>query len=199
MMPGSKKLLLVAWLMMPPGMAWADFQVEHIGQADGATSLLLQPPVAFLSREPATVMFPGPHDASRLGFSMGYTDAGFTPDLSPADSRSLLPLTQESRFSATAVGELAISERIGVFGKFGLRYAANDSLLPAYLNNGRETMQQMDQRYGVGLNVRASEVLSLHFEWERYALGGTGAELTNSGWDPWRERDVFGAGLRLGF
>lgn len=194
MRSGPMKRLAVA-LMMLPGISWADYLADRIGQAEGATSLLLQPPVAFLSREPVTVIFPGPHGTARLGVSMSYTDADTLNDhYHPAPS----PPDRNRHISATAGGEVAVSERIGVFGKFGLRYSTNDVFSPAQ-SEGAGSVQQLDHRYGIGMSVRASEVLSLHFEWERYVQGGAaGADLSQSYWDPWKEKSVFGAGLRFG-
>lgn len=195
---GLLKMLALAWLILP-GMAWADFLAERIGQANGTGSLLIQPPVAIPSHEPLLLMFSGPYDATRLGLAMDYsngaaeTDVPFRPSLTPQ------PLKQ--RLFATAVGEVSLSERIGLFGKFGLRYSTDESTPVHSMITGMAELQQLDQRYGVGLSVRASQVLSLRFEWERYAPGaaGSGAEYIMSDWDPWKEKNVFGAGLRLGF
>jgi len=199
MRSGLMKLLAIAMLMLP-GITWADFLEEHIGQAAGANSLLLQPAMAFAGWEPITVMFPGPYDATRFGLAMSYTAGSpFGPPSVEANSLTLSDPTK--RFAATAIGELTISERVGVFGKFGLRYSSNDVLASTNLTNGAGYLQQVDQRYGVGVNVRASEVLSLQFEWERHSPGGigVGAGLTKSDWDPWKEKNVFGAGVRFGF
>lgn len=198
MMSVPKKLLAVALLMLP-GMVWAAYQAEEIGQADGATSLLIQPPVAFLSREPAPLMFPGPYDATELGFSMSYNDDAYSLD-SPLSS-SLIPQTHPKRFAATAVGGLAISQRIGLFGKFGLRYSSNGGALSSASFSEGASTQQLAHRYGLGVNVKASQVLSLQFQWERFGPAGVGvgADPTKWEWDPWKEKNVFGAGLRLGF
>lgn len=194
MMSGPNKLLVMA-LLIVPGMAWADFLAERIGQGSGATSLLLQPQVAFLSREPALLVFP--YGTTRLGLSMSYSDDSFD---NPADL-PLVPLVQQRRVSAMAVGELTINERIALFGKFGLRYPAGGVPLPVTMAHGAGTLLPLDQRYGVGVNLRASEVLSLHFEWERYAPAGVGvgSDPNHFDWDPWKEKNVFGAGMRLGF
>lgn len=196
MMSGPKKLLAVALLILP-GLAWADYLAEEVGLADGATSLLIQPPVAFLSREPVPLIFPGPYDATQLGFSMSYHDDA---SLDSSSNASLIPQARPKRFSAMAIGGLALSQRIGLFGKFGLRYLSNGGLSPASFGEGT-SIQQLARRYGVGVNVKASQVLSLQFQWERYGPQGVGvgADPTKSDWDPWKEKNVFGAGLRLGF
>lgn len=187
-----KRALLV--LLIVPGVACADFWSERIGQAAGATSLLLQPPVAFLSREPAPIMFSGPYDATRLGVAVSYRGDG-TGQLHHAASPEL-----ERLLSATAVGEYAVSERIGVFGKFGLRYAAGETVSYDGMAESAGRLSHLDHRFGVGVNVRANEVLSLHFEWERYGNGSVaGAAPSTQAWDPWKERNVIGAGVRLGF
>lgn len=188
--------VFAAALLMLPALVRADFLEERIGQTGGTTSLLIQPPVAFLTREQTMVMIPSDYDSARLGFSMSYSSDTNAMAGQPFASRD-----QERLYSATAVGEYAISHRIGVFGKFGLRYSTGDELSSLSPMGVTGQLQQLDHRYGVGMNVRASEVLSLHFEWERYTQGsdGTVGNLSNSGWDPWRERNVFGAGVRLGF
>jgi len=195
MMSGPKRVLTVALLMLPCTV-WADFLSDRIGEYSGTTSLLLHPSLAPLEREPAILLLPPPHETIPWGLSMGYAEpmsespAIFSPSL----------LDQTKHFSATAVGGFALSDRIGLFGKAGLRYAAHDDLATAP-GSGTGYVLRLARRYGVGVNMRANEVLSLHFEWERHAPGGVGAgvDLTRSDWDPWKEKNVFGAGMRLGF
>lgn len=200
MMSGPFKVLAMVMLMLP-GMAWADFLEERIGEASGADSLLLDPQEALLSRQPAAVIYPAHRDMTQPGFSMSYTDSYTDPmrDYGYTASSSLFNPTQDRRFSATAVG-LTLSDRIGVFGKVGLRYP-NSGASPVTLTDGKGYVLPLARRYGVGLNVRASEVLSLQFQWERHAPGGVGAGVdpSKSDWDPWKEKNVFGAGMRVGF
>lgn len=199
MMSGPFKLLAMVMLMLP-GMAWADFLEERIGQAGAANSLLLNSQVALLSREPA-IVYPTHRFSTQPGFSMSYTDSDTDPmrDYGSAVSTSLFHPTQDRRFSATAA-DLTLSDRIGVFGKVGLRYP-HSGASPVALTDGKGYVLPLARRYGVGLNVRASEVLSLQFQWERHAPGGVGAGVdpSKSDWDPWKEKNVFGAGMRVGF
>lgn len=188
--------LLTAALMVP-GVACAAFSSEQIGQDAGITSMLLQPPAAFLGLEPASLMLSIPYNATRLGFAMSYSASGLETERAESSATSL---EQARRLSATAVGEYAINKNIGVFGKYGLRYQppAEQTQLPRAGDPGYAS--QWGYRYGVGLNVRASEVLSLHFEWQRHAGEGEASfeSPANPAWDPWKERSVLGAGVRLG-
>lgn len=199
MMSGPLKVLAMVMLMLP-GMSWADFLEERIGQAGGADSLLLDPQEALLSRQQAAIMYPTHRDMTQPGFSMSYTDSDTDP-MRDYGSTVSTPLfhPQDKRFSATAV-DLTLSDRIGVFGKVGLRYP-HSGTSPVTLTDGKGYVLPLARRYGVGLNVRASEVLSLQFQWERHAPGGVGAGVdpSKSDWDPWKEKNVFGAGMRVGF
>jgi hypothetical protein len=201
MMSGPVMVLAMVMLMLP-GMAWADFQVEVIGQPNDITSLQRYPQVALLSRESTAIMSPAHHDVTRPSFSVSYTDSDTDPmrDYGYAVSSSLFLHTQEKRFSTTAVG-LAISDRIGLFGKAGLRYPGYGALSAVNLSDSKGYVLPLARRYGVGVNVMASEVLSLQFQWERHAPGGIGAGIdpSKSDWDPWKEKNVFGAGMRVGF
>lgn len=197
-MVAGGRLAVISMLALLPTIASADYVAESIGQGQAASSMLIQPPIAFLTHEPAPLMFQGPFDASHLGVSMSYNDPGETP----AYLRERGGLAQDPIVSATAVGEFALTDRVDLFGKYGIRYLnGNDLPTTTFLDNVSHT-NQLDRRFGFGVKVKASEVLSLHFEWERFAQGNSDATLdavSNGKWDPWKERNVFGAGLRLGF
>lgn len=193
----SRPMTVLAFvLLMIPVLVRADFSADHIGQSSDSDSLLIQPPVAFLSHEPAPIMFLGPRDATHLGFAIDYVDSSMIPVYRVEEPHQWAQL-----YSATAIGEYAVNEWLGLFGTFGLRYSSGQDNSLRVLADSAEHLPQMDHRYGVGVNVRASDVLSLHFEWERFAQGSDskGANLSNSAWDPWNEMSVFGAGMRLGF
>lgn len=183
-------------LALLPAFAYADFSADTVGQPPQLTSMFLQPPVAFLDHEPPPVMFQGPFDASSLGFSIAYAE----PQLAYSDRFSQSSPVERS-FSATAVGEYAVSQAVDIFGKFGFRYLSSDNTSGMGLNDALTRATQFNHRFGLGVKVRASDVLSLHFEWERFAQGSdtTSAMAPSQSWNPWRERNVFGAGLRLGF
>lgn len=189
-MPGL--IMVLALLLMLPGISRADFQVEAIGKSGRVTSLLVEPTATLLNHTPAAIMFPGSSDATRPGFSMSYAET---------DSPLLIPLSLAQRFSAAAVDGLAISHRVCLFSKVGLGYLANNAISLAEQTDDTGYVLQLARLYGMGVNVMASEVLSLHFEWERQAPGGIGAgvDLTKADWDPWKEKNMFGAGIRFGF
>ena len=187
-MPGL--IMVLALLLMLPGISRADFQVEAIGKSGRVTSLLVEPTATLLNRAPAAIKFPGSSDATRLDFSMGHADM---------DSPSLIQPAQERRLSAAVVDGIAINNRVGLFSKVDMRYSANSAI--ASQNDDTCYVLQWARRYGMGVNVMASEVLSLHFDWERQAPGGIGAGIdpAKADWDPWKEKNMFGAGIRFGF
>ena len=66
-MPGL--IMVLALLLMLPGISRADFQVEAIGKSGRVTSLLVEPTATLLNHAPAAIMFPGSSDATRPGTS----------------------------------------------------------------------------------------------------------------------------------
>lgn len=181
--------LVVAWLMLP-GTLHADLLAE----TTHSTIPLPTPLWGWLGREPAPAMFLSSFDDTlfRLFTSNVDTDARSRNRF----EQPLLTLTRAKR--TPMAGGLAITEHIGVSGRFGGRRHVSNSSSPL---EGVGAAQQLVHRYSFGVNVRATQHWSLQLQWERHGPVGVavGADPSKSDWDPWKERNVFGAGVRLGF
>lgn len=86
---------------------------------------------------------------------------------------------------ATAIGQANITEQVGLFGKLGFAYwnldfKADATYLgtPVYASGDGNGI---DLLYGIGINFKATDQISIRAEWEQYSGVGDGVDVTISG------------------
>ena len=159
---------------------------KYIGFGFGQSSLDISDPSADRIDDTDTSLkiFGGTNINPNFAVKFGYIDFG--------EFNAHYPLYDEndsaegSAFFATAIGLANLTEQLSLLGKVGFNfwnvdYSANATILGTPISASGDGTG-IDLLYGIGINFKATDQISIRAEWEQYKDVGDGVDLTISGY-----------------